>query len=378
MERRAKSKTLVALLSGSALVLAACGGSSSDSDSSGDAPASPLQAFLGIENVDYESEEGQAQLIAEQRVANEKIVACMAAQGFEYIPENPEDYISFDAASPDGIAYDSREWVEKYGFGVTTQRWPQEALGPDLVGYDDEQVGQEYVDPNAEYVESLSEPEREAFYAALYGDDPGYEWDESLSEEENQEAVDAYYLDYEPTGCQNEAYNSGDQAKISQFYQEFGDELNSLYEQIQQDPRYVEAQDAVKSCVEDKGLTYLGDDQIYQLWEDDLNDIEMNHVVYPGNDLTEEDFNTMTPEELDAVYNQPITIDEEGKTKLAALQTEELALAVAVDDCGGGWKNQQELFDELNAEYEQRFLDDNADAIATFAGSGATPSANGD
>ncbi len=378
MERRATTKILVALLSGSALILSACGGSSSESSRSGDQPTSPLQEFLGMDSFDYESEEGQAQIIADQRAANERIVACMAAQGFEYIPENPEDFISFDATSPDGIEYDSREWVEKYGFGVTTQRWPQDAVGPDLVGYDNDQAGREYVDPNQDYVESLSEPEREAYFAALYGDDPGYEWDESLSEEENQAAVDDFYADYVPTGCQNEAYTSGEQGKINQFYQEFGDELSNLYEQIQQDPRFVEAQNEVKSCVEGKGLTYVTEEEIYQLWEDDLNDIESNHVVYPGMDLTEEDFNTMTPDELDAIYNQPITIDDAGKAKIAELQADEIALAIVFDDCGGGWKNQQDLFNELNTEYEQRFLDDNADAIADFAGAGAKPSADGD
>lgn len=353
------------------VVLAGCG-SGSDGAASGDSETyvSPISEFLGVESIDWESPEGQAKIIDDQRKANELIVVCMAEQGFEYIPDNPDQMISFESTDSEGLEWGSQEWAAKYGFGVTTQRWQQSVVGPELVGMaDDQYQGQEYVDPNAEYMESLSEAEQMAFQEALWGNDPGYEWDESLTDEENEDAMNEFYSDYVPTGCQNTAYN--DQNKEQAFYTEFGDEMQSMWESVESDPRLEAKQADVKACVEDKGLVYIDENEIWQEWEDEMNEIEA-FVTYPGMDLTEDDYNTMSEQELNAIYNEPATMTDEGKALLAELQAKEIPLAVASIECGGGWENLSDLYTEIQAEYEQKFLDDNADAIADFAGSGAT------
>ncbi len=350
------------------LLLTACGGGSDDAASSNDTPSSPLSAFLGTDDIDYESAEGQAQLIEEQRRNNELVVACMAAEGFDYVPMNPEEMISFSSGDTDDVEWGTKEFVAKYGFGVSTQRWEKRVVGPDLVGYESDQMD-EYVDPNQDYLDSLSEAEQLAFNETLYGNDPGYQWDESLTEEENNSAMEEFYSDYVPSGCQNTS--NTEQTKMNEFYAEFGDEMESIWESVQADPRLVAKQDEIKACVEEKGLTYVGEDDVYSLWEAQLNEIDST-VIYPGADLTENDYETMSEDELQAIYSQPATMTDEGKALLAEVQQEEIALAVAVDDCGGGWTNLQDLYSELQVEYEQKFIDDNADALAGFRGAGAT------
>ncbi len=361
-----KRATVVAIT----LVLAGCGSGSGEDAGRGSEQSSPLSEFLGYDNVDYESPEGQAKMIEDQRIANEKIVACMAKEGFDYTPDNPDQTVSFNGADSEGIEWDSDEFVAKYGFGITTQRWEQRVVGSDLVGYDDDQVDYEYVDPNQAYLEGLSEAEQVAFSEALYGNDPGFEWDESLSDEENEAAMDEFYQDFTPTGCMNEAYN-GDN-KVNEFYTEFGDEMEAMWESVQNDPRVLAKSDEVKACVEGKGMTYVAEDDVWELWDDELNEIE-GEVVYPGNEFDETDFETMSQDEVDALFSEPAVMSDKGKALLAELQSEEIALAVATNECGGGWRNNQELYAEVQAEYEQDFLDKNADVLAEFAGAGATP-----
>lgn len=51
---------------------------------------------------------------------------------------------------------------------------------------------------------------------------------------------------------------------------------------------------------------------------------------------------------------------------LAEVQAEEIVLAKAVIACGGGPLNEQVVMSEVPVEYEQVFLDENAEALADF------------
>ncbi len=349
------------------LMLAACGGTSEEAETEdASAPASPLAEFMG-DTVMFDSEDGEEQFAEQQRQINESVVACMAAEGWEYTPENVEDTVFFDGGDADGLEWGSREWTEKYGFGITTQMFPQETVGPELVGYADEGFGgpgEEYEDPNGEYIQSLSESDSEAYYEDLYGSDPG----PNITEEMTDEEMDAAFQEWEENrvidGCypqaEEEFYGPDD------FYTEFGDEMDDMWDQMMNDPRIVAAETSTAECVSDKGLTYSSMEDVY---EDFYERVEpMQEQVWNSDmpDLTEEEFEAMSDAELDAIFNQPPELTPEIKAELAELQAEEIELAIAVDDCGGGQRDQEDLFNEVRIEYEQNFVDSNRDRLEQY------------
>lgn len=337
---------------------------SNDDDSGGESSGSPLSDFLGTDvfGFDGDNEAAQARFEAEERKRQEDVVACMRAQGFEHKAQDPSQY-SFFEETDGGLEYGSREWVEKYGFGATTQSFAQSELGDDgLIGYDDSNFEDfdETADPNFEYVQSLGEAEREAYYAALYGNEPDIDM-ESMTEEE----INEFFENFQPDGCENEGRDSEGQFG---FFQEFSDQLETMYEAIQADPRVLEAEAKIASCVSDKGLVYVSQEDVYEQFYAKIEPMQealYNNFEDPGADL---DFETMSEEELEAFYEsipQPQLSDED-KTLLAEIQAEEIELALAAYDCGGGFDQQHELFQELQKEYEQQFLDDNAEALEAY------------
>lgn len=352
----------VSMLASALLVLAACGSSSSDTEAaSGDTVTSPIAEFLGEDFVFDDSEESRARLIAEERDRQELIAACMREEGFEYIPVDPEQSFFFE--EPGDLEWGSDEWVAKYGFGITTMWFSQEEVGPNLVGHDYASFEEEQSnDPNQEIVEAMSFSEQDAYYAALYGNDDFPEFDETMSDEEIDAELEDF--DFRPSGCEGQAYNESDHPSFK-FYEEFGDELEGMYERAQNDPRVVEAEQEIASCVADKGYEYTNEQEVYQRFDTELTSIE-NTLTFPGDELTEEDFSTMSEEELNAIFNQPRELSDEALETLAEIQAEEVSLAVAVNECGGGFANQGNLVQEVMAELEQEFLDQNADRVAEF------------
>jgi peptidoglycan hydrolase-like protein with peptidoglycan-binding domain len=124
-----------------------------DSGDSGDeSAASPLAELLGYDFDPVEQRRLQLQI-------EEQTAECMRDLGFEYQPvdyqamSNPEDELMFT---------DPKGFGEKYGYGIMRNYElyeSGEAPPPD----------QGFVDPNQEYVNSLSPEEQTAYYEALYG-----------------------------------------------------------------------------------------------------------------------------------------------------------------------------------------------------------------
>ncbi len=357
-------KRYTAIAAALAVFLAACGGSTTETDN---AASSPLAEFLGddvsLAFGDGDQEAAQAAFAEQERERQQVIAECMQREGFEYIPMDTSDFLIFEEA--DGLEYGSTEWAAKYGFGITTQRFSQEEVGPDLVGYDDSGFRDQMEnDPNSAIVEAMSESEREAYYEALYGGEDSFPtFDDSLSDEEIEAQLEDF--DFQPSGCEGEAYSEDDS---NRFYQDFSDELEEMWERMEADPRIAEAEQKVADCVGEKGFDYTNMEDLYERWEPEMSAIEED-IGYPGGDLTEEDFAQMSEEELDAIFNQPRTIPDDVKARLGELQQEEIAMAVAVDECGGGFENQADLFNEVRVEYEQQFVDDNADRLADYKSS---------
>ncbi|MEM9134951.1 MAG: hypothetical protein AAF962_21785 [Actinomycetota bacterium] len=342
------------------LVGAACGSDTTSAESAD----SPLAEFLGDDVLAFDlddQEAAQQQFIEQERARQEIIATCMQDLGFEYIPRDPEQFTFFDEEG-DGPEWGTTEWTEKYGFGISTQWFSQQQVGPDLVGYDDSFVGEDIEDPNQEIVSAMSESESEAYYEALYGGDDAFpQIDETLSEEE----IDAQFEDFEwqPQGCEGEAYASEDSPE--RFYIEFSDELDEMWERIESDPRIAEAEAEVSACVSEKGFTFTAMDDVYQTFESRLQELDGAQDMFP--EVSEAEIEEMTEAELEELFNQgPPPLSDADLSVLAEIQADEIATAVAVEECGGGWEAQSELFDEVRIEYEQEFVDANADRLSEF------------
>lgn len=384
-----KTRSLAVVAAG-AMFLASCGGSSdstaSDDGASDDSSEdsefvyeSPLGEFLGWSDADFDEEALEAQYADQEREVQEQAAACMQELGFEYIPvDTAAQNAFFQDQFEDDLEWGSKEWTEKFGFGVTTQRFSQTQVGPDLVGSNwdigPDQEGPP--DPNQEYVESLGPSEQEAYYAALYGGEDDYEipiW-EIEERDPTDEEIEAYDANYEPTGCLNIAYEEifasgpgeGDWEK---FDEEFGEALNEMEERMESHPEVIAYQDEVRSCVEDRGVEYLTEEDSYQYFEAELEAAGLGWDSQPDpfegidtTDFTDEDYERIWQE------SQTKLLPADQLEALGELQALEIETAVAIRECGGGWENEQEALADVRIELEEEFLAANADRLAEFEG----------
>ena len=354
---------------------------------------SPIQEFLGVDFSNFDDEDFQQQLVEQQQEAEEAVAVCMRELGWEYTPVDQSQFLDFSTdglAGPDGLEFGSDEWVAKYGLGITTQAFAQSEVGPDLVGFDDskfEESDSSIVDPNEEYVSSLGPAEQEAYFADLHGDFP--EFDETLTEEEQNAVFD----DFEPTGCQAEAFGDGGvfgSEAQTEFFETFGDDLDDLYTRVESDPRIVAEQGQLVDCLAGSGHTISADEdpwfQFSEMFEPELDALFGSDESFDDEPFDEESFEdpfegvdpeTLSEEEIDAIlseFNSGPSLNDEQLATLADLQQRELDLAADVLECEPGFFSGQgvsEVFFEVLAEYEQEFLDTNASAIAEFEGAGA-------
>lgn len=365
---RSTVRGLMATVAALTLITAACGsGDGTETGSDGGQVSSPIAEYLGMPDFSGDPADAQAQAVAQERARQQAIAACMKEQGFEYVPMDPSENMFF--GGEEGLEPGSDEWVAKYGFGITTMRFSQEQVGPDLIGHTYDEMFSPDDDPNHAILEAMSESERRAYQEALYGgDDFGPQFDESLTEEEMEAQFEELGPEaFMPGGCEGESMaNDPSQA----FYFEFNDELDDMWKRIQNDPRIVAAEEEIGRCVADKGHQYDGMENLYQQFESDLNQIETE--LWGGDfgpDISEDELASMSEAELEVAF-QPPELSDESRALLADLQAEELALAQAVNECGGGFAGQEELYNEVRVEYEQEFLDTHADRLADLKAGG--------
>ena len=369
------NRVATGLLASMVLVAGACSGSgSTQAAQDGETTQtteyeSPLLDFLGID-ANFANADNRADQAQIERETQEKIAACMRAEGFEYTPTSTGSFQAFSTGDEEGLEWGTKAWVDKYGFGVSTQLYSQEDVGPDLVGHNFGSFLQEDTsknDPNEAYIQTLSEGDQQAYYAALYGNDSGPEYDPSLSDEENEALIDEYFgPDYQPSGCASTAYDEafGDQfGDIDKFYQEFGDQIQELEERFNADPRVAEVRSKTKACIADKGYDYTDEETAYEDLQDRISDIGNGGgtVVFTDD---------MTDEEFDASALEQLKLSEADREKLKAAQEYEIAFAQAVVECSGGSLSidaDPELT-KIRIQMEQEFIDANSDALSEFKG----------
>lgn len=296
-------------------------------------------------------EEQEAQWADQERQRQQLIAECMAQQGFEYVPVDYSDQVFFGGFD-DELDPTSREWAATYGFGYTTFSGTDEVF---------EESEAEWIDPNQEYIEGLTEGARDAYYEALYGTPP--EFDPNLSDEEFDQLLEENPDLFEPQGCEGEAWISTDDfAQVGDVFQVLGDKFDELYERVEADPRIAAFEREWAECMTGKGHAYADMDEMYEdlgersseLWND-------GDYVDPFEGLSDEEIqniiDTTSEEALDELFAGP----EPDPELLAEIQEWEIALALDSFDCGGNsqWDEWQEIFEE----YQQTFIEENLDAI---------------
>jgi hypothetical protein len=301
------------------LLLSACarGGTAEEDSAGGEVPAGPLAEFFG-----YDEEFDSDRFAEQERRVQELIVACMAEEGFEYRPVEYPDPVD-DPAFTAREELSAEEYAARYGYGISTF---------------DPQVAQEeeFVDPNAELVEAMDEAEREAYDRALYGEMP------EVAEGEE-------YVEYGfGSGCQGraseEVYGGGDAA----VQEELGPKYEQLYERIEADPRIAEANAAWSECMAEAG-------------HDFATPQDAQNSIYEQMDALYQETYEQQPvpsEGEEAEFVEP-EIDE---ARLAEVREAEIALAVADQRCAAEHLP-EELRQEVSAEYEQAFIEENRELL---------------
>ncbi|WP_448630136.1 hypothetical protein [Cellulomonas soli] len=311
---RTRRWTAAAALACTALLLAACSDDSSAKEGSGPVSAedyenSPLGVYYTkLSGGEQPTEEDYAQM----NVQSEEIVAaCMLEQGFEY---EPVDNSSMTSTSTVDEEFDpsSREYVEKYGYGMTTMYEENAAPVEDT---------EEWVDPNAEYVEAMSETERTAYYEALYG-----------VQEEYVEGEEAPAYDWTTAGCQgkaqHEVYDELNGAWNMEEFAALQEEISGIYEQLQSDPAMTELNQKWASCMADAGYDY------------DTQQAAMDDIM----------------EQSNALYGDGTSESGPDKAKLKEVAATEIAVATADFDCRKDLDFERKTF-AIQSKLEQAFVD---------------------
>lgn len=298
-----------------------------------------------------------------RRRAEEMIARCMAAEGFEYVPAiRPVSSVNYEAN-------DVEEYVKEEGFGITT--WYGREVRPAA-------ESDSWVNPNTAIVESMSDSEEDAYYAALHGaptESSGAGGPatvviveaESTGEIDGEPVVDGAY----GGGCNGEAYREI-YGKQDAVLEQILPELEEMWQGFEADPRYLKAEEDWRACMAEGGHRYDNVDQMYDEIYDDF-EARLNAIVGsdggwvdPFEGWTEEEIETFhiekTQEEVDDIYEQAQSearsnVDQEA---LAALQQEERDLAVLEYQCS---QFIREAIEEIRQENEGRFIRENRELL---------------
>jgi hypothetical protein len=254
---------------GSALIVTACGGGSDDEQDTGRNGAGNGNAEIGKEEFGMTEEE----LVTAIEQVESSIASCMDAAGFEYTPIDPVTFREgmSSLASVPGLS--DAEFVAQYGYGFTT-------LPPTQVF--------RFGDENAAVYDTLSPEDQVAYDRTIVG--------------ERTETTFVFMLENEDFegagGCTKTAIDEvfTEEQRDPNFENPF-DVL------VEEDPRYIAAEEAWSNCMNEEGFDY-----------DSPEDAE-DELLERFDDLTKgQDPATLTGSEL---------------TLLQELQAEERAIAAA-------------------------------------------------
>lgn len=323
-----------------ALLLAGCGGGGDTTDPA-EQPKGPIDLLFEDMYGEWDPEQSNQDMIRMEEI----IAECMAEEGFDY---TPVDYTQGMGASmpvdDDGIEeeWGTLEFARKWGYGATTNPWGE--MEPEPI-----EPGEEWIDPNQEYVESMSESEQAAYYTALYGEQWNMEWTEEMESEE-------YVWDWTTAGCSGRAQHEiyGDSMGVSDDG-EFADleaEMQLMWESISSDPRLAEVAAEWATCM--AGAGYPGLSDVY----------DAENLIYEQvNALWEDAYADIPPDAGEEAWRE---IEESIQDEMAAITPEEIKTAVADYTCRDevGYARVQS---EVNIAHQQEFYDLHKDELIAWA-----------
>lgn len=314
--------------------------SSSESSSDDEPEESPIGDLLGeVFGIPISDSGAMDEYFADLgRQAEVKVAECMLAEGFEYTVVDYDDLggISIDEG-------DDREFAEQYGFGITSNPFEESF-----------EAFEQFEDPNQDYVASLSVGERDAYYAALYGNEA---FGDSDSESGSAD------IDFsEPSGCQGDAFQ--EVFSFAEVFDQFNDEFDAIEEAYEADPRVVAATSGWSECMTAAGYRYTDE-------EGATSDINRRYRAIVSNpDAAQNPEDTAgsvssietsgVGDDEDFVFFGPATLKPEYQAQVDALADEERAIATASWDCN---EPLREVERTVRVEYEQKFVDENGAAI---------------
>lgn len=224
------------------------------------------------------------------------IADCMSEAGFEYVPVDEDTIASVELWLRTAPGVSRRDYKTQFGFAATTR-------------FDDPAVEVGKGEQNIRIFEDLSEADQIAYERTLWGDDGDATFAIGLDDE-----------DFADTGgCTRSA--------VEEFFtaeQVSGEFVNPKDIQLDEDPRMVEAQENWRNCMLAEGYDYLEQDDIIDEFEERLDAL-----------LEEAEPEELSPEKSEA---------------LAALQREEIAVALVDLDC------QIEFVDDIEEEVEREIF----------------------
>ena len=326
-------------------------GASDDGDAAltdGELP-STLADFFGY-GEDFDPEAEQARFEQQEREVQELVATCMAEEGWDYTPFIPDfgDTVFFGP----GEDLEQDEWVEQYGFGIST--FFLEEINGEFESFEEFDPED---DPNYVYREALSPSEQEAYDRALYGD---FDFDESdITYDEDGNEI---YPEWEPSGCYNlsaeQVYNFGNSEDLEAVYQELEPLYEELYERIEADPRIANMRDGWNGCMADAGYTFTDEEEMYMsieermepFWEAAYGNFDEPLFDEDGN-VVDEDGNI-----IDDWQPERPSLTDEQMAELLELNDYEIAVATANYECT---KDHQDVWTEVSEEYEAEFIQSN-------------------
>jgi hypothetical protein len=338
MITRTARSTAAAAGAALALLLAGCGGGGGTTD-----PGEQKGAIdLLFEDMygEWDPEQSNQEMIRIEEITAE----CMAEEGFDY---TPVDYTQGGGAMPiedDGIEeeWGTLEFAKKWGYGATTNPWGE--TEPEPVD-----PGQEWIDPNAEYIESMTEAEQTAYYTALYGEQWNQEWTEEMESEE-------YVWDWTTAGCsgqaQHEVYGDSMGGTPDGDFTDLEAEMQVMWESISSDPRLAEVTGEWATCMAGVGYPGLSD----------VSDAE-NLIYEQVNALWEDAYADIPPDAGEEAWR---AVEESIQEELTAITPEEIKTAVADYTCRDevGYARTQA---EVNVAHQQEFYDLHKDELIAWA-----------
>ena len=299
---------------------------------------SPLAAHHGFdETEDFDS----AVKVGKAQQVEAEIVACMASQGFEYVPKLVT--VESVVGTAVGGELDRLTYARTYGLSVSTIF--------DEAFLAESPVEEPEVDPNDAIVEALTSGERDAWYAALGGRDlyvdpnTGTAIDPRTGDVIEDIAGDAR------SGCVGSAMVSID--RRFGVLVDLSPQVEELDRRVDADRRVTDIEADWADCMAARGYAYIDRTAMRAAVAEDFDALRREIIGVlnsPGD----------APVEItDAPGALPLP--QALRARLDEFQAGEIAIAVASHECDG---DIEAVRNEVRAELERSFIAEHEDALA--------------